>query len=68
MTGSGTESLRVAIAEREAENRINCGDGCGNSVEKPSVVGWTWLTVLRRWRCPACVKTLDEVNHEQSDA
>jgi len=41
---------------------IRCTDGCGSKVVNPMAVGWTCLEITGRWRCPACARTLREIN------
>lgn len=40
---------------------IHCCD-CGNSTTEKLPIGWTWLAVSSRWRCPDCQRVLDEIN------
>lgn len=42
-----------------------CNDGCGTSLIVPvdqEPLGWMYLHITKRWRCPACRRELDLVN------
>lgn len=43
---------------------IFCGDGCKRHVdteEAAMAAAWSFLAVVRRWRCPACATVLRSV-------
>ena len=46
-----------------------CSDACGNRVADDLVEqsGWTYLSIQRRYRCPACVRALAQVNAPQAE-
>lgn len=47
------------------EDAITCRDGCKRSVEDmkaASAAGWQYLDIQKRWRCPECMRALDEAN------
>ncbi len=43
---------------------IRCADACGRIVTAAGIeqVGWTFLAIARRWRCPACCRALAQAN------
>ena len=49
------------------DTRIGCSDECGAKVEEPAAVGWTYLVIARRWRCPECCRALEAINERKND-
>ena len=49
-----------------AADPIFCGDGCKRHVpteEAAMAAAWSFLSVVRRWRSPACAAVLREVTN-----
>lgn len=45
---------------------IGCQDGCKRTVKDRSEAeakAWTYLEISRRWRCPQCVRDLEQANN-----
>lgn len=58
-----TTPLGEAIAAGAIKpDLISCSAGCKRAVEEPEKVGWEFLPISRRWRCPDCTRELDQVN------
>ena len=46
----------------DAPAKVGCRDGCGRSYateEEPTQQGWSWLPIVRGWRCPECRRALE---------
>lgn len=44
---------------------VQCRDGCKRTQpneEAAANAGWMWLEVQKRWRCPTCMRELQEAN------
>lgn len=45
---------------------IRCRD-CGLETEEVLPIGWTYLAVSGKWRCPDCASKLDKINGYEPD-
>jgi len=54
-----------------SQDGIACSDGCKRQVtteDAAMAAGWSFLPVVRRWRCPPCATALRNVSTMQSTA
>lgn len=49
---------------------LRCCDGCGAAVKDESEAmakAWHYLAISKRWRCPSCVRELQQANKPKDD-
>lgn len=53
------------MSDVDTMREYSCRDECGTRVlvpvtDSPATLGWMYLSVSRRWRCPECVRALQQ--------